>query len=105
MTATHGLSDGTVARIAEVLTRFPQVERALLFGSRAKATHRPGSDIDLALVGSQLDLQTLGRIDDGLDDLLLPYRFSLLIYGEATGSEIAAHIRRVGVPFFDKQEA
>jgi len=30
------------------------VERAILYGSRAKGTFKPGSDIDLALVGNKL---------------------------------------------------
>ncbi|WP_233093905.1 nucleotidyltransferase domain-containing protein [Azotobacter chroococcum] len=35
--------------------RFPGIEQAVLYGSRAKGNYRPGSDIELAL-----------------DDLLLP---------------------------------
>src|SRR5258708_2758451 len=105
MNSRHGLTDKTVAQIARVLARFPAVERAVLFGSRAKAMHKPGSDIDLALVGDALDWRTLGRIDNALDDLLLPYRFSLVIYGKNTDPDIAAHIQRVGVPFFEKELA
>jgi len=103
MNSRHGLTDKAVAQIAGALARFPAVERAVLFGSRAKAMHKPGSDIDLALVGDALDWRTLGRIDDALDDLLLPYRFSLLIYGKNTDPEIAAHIERVGVRFFERE--
>ena len=102
MTSKHGLTDKTVAQITGVLARFPAVERAVLFGSRAKAVHKPGSDIDLALVGDTLDWRVLGRIDDALDDLLLPYRFSLVIFGKNLDPEVAAHIHRVGVPFFER---
>jgi len=102
MNASHGLKDETVAQIARVLASFPQVERAVLFGSRAKGTHKRGSDIDLALVGSALDWRVLGRIDDALDDLLLPYQFSLIIYGEKTDPAVAAHIQRVAIPFFER---
>lgn len=60
----HGLRDGTVARIAGVLARFPEIERAILFGSRARGTHRRGSDIDLALAGDAVDWRMVGRVDD-----------------------------------------
>src|SRR6266496_4448175 len=100
MNSRHGLSDRTVAEIAGVLERFTAVERAILFGSRAKGVHRPGSDIDLALVGHALDSRDLGKIDDALDDLLLPYRFSLLIYDKDLDPAVAAHIQRVGILFF-----
>ena len=101
MKSRHGLSEKTVAQISDVLGRFPQVEKAILFGSRAKASHRPGSDIDLALVGDALDWRTVGKIDDALDDLLLPYQFSLIVYDGKTDPEVAAHIERVGILFYE----
>ena len=105
MNSKHGLDSETVARITGVLARFPEVERVILFGSRAKGTHRRGSDIDLAFVGREIDWRKLGQIDDALDDLLLPYRFSLIGLDERTDAEVAAHIRRVGVAFYDKNPA
>lgn len=102
MTAKHGLTDKTLTRIASVLARFSNVEKAVLFGSRAKGTHKPGSDIDLALVGEKLDWRTIGRIDSALEDLPLPYCFSLIIFSERTDPEVAAHIRRVGIPLFER---
>jgi len=55
------------------------------------------------LIGTNLDWRVVGKIDDALDDLLLPYRFSLVVYDEKTNFEVAAHIRRVGIPFFQRQ--
>jgi predicted nucleotidyltransferase len=100
----HGLSRQTVERIQDVLTHHPEVGRAVLFGSRAKGKAQPGSDIDLALYGQGLDWRVLGRIEDELDDLLLPYSFSLLHHEARTDSEVAAHIARVGLPFYQRQE-
>jgi len=103
MNPKHGLSERTVEQITGVLARFAGVERALLFGSRAKGTYRSGSDIDLALVGESLDWRTIGKIYDALDDLLLPHRFSLVVYDKNTDSEVGAHIARVGIPLFQRE--
>jgi hypothetical protein len=46
-----------------------------------------------------------GRIEDELDDLLLPYTFSLLRHDTRTDSEVAEHIARVGVPFYQREAA
>jgi predicted nucleotidyltransferase len=100
----HGLSQRTVERIKDVLAHFPEVGRAVLFGSRAKGTARLGSDIDLALYGEGLNWRVLGRIEDELDDMLLPYTFSLLHHNARTDSELAAHITRVGLPFYQRVE-
>ena len=101
----HGLSARTVQQIQGALARFPEVERAALFGSRAKGTAQRGSDIDLALYGKGLDWRMLGRIEDELDDLLLPYTFSLLHHHDRTDSEVAAHVARVGVAFYERERA
>lgn len=102
MSASHGIPEQTLAQVGTVLARFPAVERAILFGSRAKGTHRRGSDIDLALVGAGLDWQTIGGIETELDDLPTPYGFSLVIFDERLDADVAAHIRRVGIPVFER---
>jgi predicted nucleotidyltransferase len=101
----HGLNRQTVEHIQDVLAHFPAVRRAVLFGSRAKGTAKQGSDIDLALYGEGLDWHVLGRIKDELDNLLLPYTFSLLHHDARTDFEVAAHIARVGVPFYQHESA
>ena len=103
MNAKHGLSDQTVSKIATVLERFPAVEKAVLFGSRGKGVHKRGSDIDLALVGAGLSWRILGKVEDALDDLLLPYKFSLILYNDNTDPGVAAHIRRVGCSFYERE--
>lgn len=102
MKGNHGLSDTTVDRISGVFERFPEIHEVMLFGSRAEGTHKPGSDIDLSLVGESLDWRLVGRIHDALEDLLLPYRFSLVVLDSDTDPDIAAHIRRVGFRLFER---
>ena len=98
----HGLPESTVERIRCVLAHFPEVEKAVLYGSRAKGTHRPGSDIDLTLCGSGLGQTELARIDEELDDLLLPYKMDLSLFASLTHPELLDHIRRVGVPLYER---
>lgn len=90
-----------MAQIHRVFSRFPAVEKVFLYGSRAKGNYKRGSDIDLALFGHELD-HLVGRIDDELDDLLLPYQFDLSVFAELTHAELIDHIRRVGVVFYER---
>ena len=79
----HGLPDVVIGKICSVLSRYPQVEGAILYGSRAKGNYKHGSDIDLTLRGgADLTLNVLYRINDDLDDLLLPYTIDLSIFTE-----------------------
>ena len=94
-----GLTDSQRRAIVGVFAQFAEVQKASLYGSRALGRYRPGSDIDLTLVGP-LDLQTLNRISVALDDLLLPYVIDLSIFSQIDNDHLRAHIERVGVEFY-----
>ncbi len=101
----HGLPQTTVDRIQRVLSHYPEVEKAVLYGSRAKGTHRPGSDIDLTLCGTGVTHAVLTRVDSELDDLLLPYTIDISIMSELTHPDLLDHIQRVGVVFYERSPA
>ena len=100
---SYGLPEATIARIQGVLARFGEVEKAVLYGSRAKGNYRAGSDIDLTLYGSALSFDQLGTIASELDDLLLPYTIDLSIFEQLGHPELREHIERVGVVFYKRQ--
>lgn len=100
-----GLPDTTLATIRHILADYPAVERAILYGSRAKGNHRPGSDIDLTLMGDRLDLRTLGEIAARLEDSPIPYQVDLSLWEQLNHAKLREHIQRVGVVFFQRTSA
>jgi predicted nucleotidyltransferase len=85
------------------LAHYPQVEQAILYGSRAKGNYKRGSDIDLTLQGgADLTLTVLYHIMDELDDLLLPYQIDLSIWHLIDDLALREHIKRVGQPFYTR---
>ena len=56
---TYGLKEDTIASINEVFQRFPDVEQAILYGSRAMDRQRYNSDIDMTLIGPNLNMSIL----------------------------------------------
>ena len=99
-----GLPPMTVEKIGDVLARHPHVEKAVLYGSRAKGNYKNGSDIDLTLDGNGLGHDDLLKIMGELDDLLLPYTMDLSLFTSLTHPELIDHIRRVGVVFYEKKQ-
>ena len=105
MTERFGLKELVIENIRGVFARYPQVERAVLYGSRAKGNFENGSDIDLTLFGGEdLMRKTLHRIMDELDDLLLPYTFDLSLFSQISDIDVLDHIRRIGVVFYERDE-
>jgi predicted nucleotidyltransferase len=101
----YGLPTAAIQKIHAVLQRYPQVERAILYGSRAKGNYKRASDIDLTLCGANLALRTLYKILDDLDDLLLPYTMNISIFAALDDPDLIDHIGRVGVLFYDRNTA
>ncbi len=91
-----GLPLATVAAIQGALARHPRVVRAVIFGSRAKGTYRPGSDIDLALFGADLTADDLLAINMTLDDLDMPYMLDVALFSQIEDAALRSHIERVG---------
>ena len=89
-------------KIRRVLARHPQVREAVLYGSWAQGTPKFGSDIDIALKGSELNLQILNRISRDLDDQLIPNAIDLCIYDRINDPDVLDHIQRVGKTIYSR---
>lgn len=99
-----GLKDNVIQAICDVLRQYDEVDKAILYGSRAKGNFQPASDIDLALVGPALTLSTQLRIESDLDDLLLPYKIDVAILEQIESVELLEHIGRDGVVFWERKD-
>jgi predicted nucleotidyltransferase len=97
----YGLESEDIEKINNVLRQYTEVEKAILYGSRAKGNYRPYSDIDLTLTGIDLTPQ-LYRIIDKIDDLLLPYTFDISILSDISNPGLIDHINRVGQVFYER---
>jgi nucleotidyltransferase substrate binding protein (TIGR01987 family) len=92
----YGLHAAELQKIVTVFTRYSEIEQAVLFGSRAKGNNKPYSDIDIALKGEKLDLSIKGKIENELDDLLLPYKIDMLLFQHIRNDDLLEHIQRAG---------
>ncbi len=91
-----GLAPAVIEQIIAVFKRHPEVECVILYGSRAKGTQKPGSDIDLVCKGESLTHAQINRLHHELDELLLPYTIDLANLESVSNPELRDHIRRVG---------
>ncbi|WOK05245.1 nucleotidyltransferase domain-containing protein [Imperialibacter roseus] len=98
-----GLTIEDVDSIKAVFSKYSQVEKVLLYGSRAMGNYKPASDIDLTLIGTGIDLGLQTQIEFDLDDLMLPYKFDISIYDRITTPEFISHIDRVGKVFYERK--
>lgn len=97
MITAHGLLERDLAYIHQSLRKFPEIDRAILFGSRAMGNYKSGSDVDLAIVGDSVAERVLIELNQWLNDVYpLPYKFDLLDYNAISNGNLKNHIDTFG---------
>jgi uncharacterized protein len=99
-----GLTSHEIDLIRNVFRHFKTISEVVLYGSRAKGTYRSESDIDLALIGVNDDVQA-EAVADELEELPLPYRFDVKAYGRITYGPLREHIARVGIALYRRDSS
>lgn len=97
-----GLPLIVIQQIQAVFARHPEIDKVVLYGSRAKHTYKNGSDIDLSLFGANISSAVESAIRADLDDLLIPYMIDLSICAQINNEKLTEHILRVGHIFYKK---
>ena len=95
----YGLKTSDIERIKSVFANYSEIDKVILYGSRAKGNYQNSSDIDLSIVGD-IDLDKILKIETILVDLLLPYHIALCVLKKIENSDLLDHINRVGVVFY-----
>ena len=96
-----GFQTGDLEVIMKTLSGFAELEKAAVFGSRAKGNYKPGSDVDIAIYTANPALAS--KISYLLnEESLLPYKFDVVDYHTITHPDLTDHINRVGIVFYQK---
>ncbi len=92
-----GLTQTDIGRITAAIKQFPEIDDALIFGSRAKGSYKKASDVDLAIKGRAVTGETIKRLSFLLnEELPLPYFFDVVHYETLENRQLIEHIDRLG---------
>ena len=100
---TYGLSASQLNEIIQFITTYPDVEEAVLFGSRTLGTYKPASDVDIALKGEAVTASLAARLKfDIEEDTYLPYFFDFVAYSTITHPVLREHIDNKGILIYKR---
>ena len=88
--------------IKSILSRFEEIQKVVLFGSRSLGTFHQGSDIDLALVEGHIDELMLAKLNTLFSESSLPYKVDFVDYSRLEHPELKEHIDRVGKVLYER---
>ncbi len=98
-----GLRESDIDYIIKTIEKFPEIDKAVIFGSRAKGNYKPGSDVDIAIYGENVTFDTVVGLHAILEEKgPLPYFFDIVDYSHLKHKELKEHIDRVGKVIFLK---
>ena len=99
-----GLLEKDIENILKAISQFPEIEKLIIFGSRAMGNYKTGSDVDLAVFGKNVSDKTIKRLSDLLnEELPLPYFFDVVDYNAITNKDLKKHIDIEGKEIFPNQ--
>ncbi len=99
----YGLSEKQLNEILDTLSKYPEIEKAVLFGSRAIDTYKAASDVDIAIQGENVDMFLAAKLkDDFEEETYLPFFFDVVAYNSIKSEKLKQHIKDKGVVLYRK---
>ncbi|MFS1511059.1 nucleotidyltransferase domain-containing protein [Chengkuizengella sp. SCS-71B] len=99
----YGLVELDLEAIVNTISTFDEIEKATLFGSRAKGNHKPGSDIDIAIYGEKINMHIITKLHALLEEQShMPYFFDVIDGTHLNHNDLKDHINRVGKVIYTK---
>jgi predicted nucleotidyltransferase len=99
MSNSFGLPERTINELLEYFKIKPEIQKVIIYGSRAKGTYKNGSDIDFAIWS---DKDNTSEIATELDELQTPYMFDVTDYKTLSHENLKKNIDKEGVVFYKR---
>ena len=93
----YGLTDKELQTLQTLFAANARIDRAILYGSRAKGNYKPFSDVDIVLKGEELTRMDINRLQASIEESSLPYKFDISLFASLKTPELIGHIERVGL--------
>jgi len=99
-----GIYDKSYRIIIENIQSFPEIRKAILFGSRAMKNAKKGSDIDIAVSGGKINDKIINRLQTLLNtEAPIPYYVDIAHLENITNENLLDHIKTHGIIFYEKK--
>ena len=97
----YGMLDDELRLLQDVFAQSPNISKVVLYGSRAKGTNRPFSDVDITLMGDHVTDDDLTDVMYRLSESSLPYFCDVSIFRNLSNDALISHIKRVGQTIYE----
>ena len=96
------LEEKILKEIQNICTKHKNIEKVILFGSRAIDREKYNSDIDLAIVG-EFDFLFCERLKGEFENIATLLKFDVIDYNNITNQELINDINKYGKVIYTKK--
>lgn len=100
MKLIYGLAKEHYDDIVNILIRYPEIDKVLIYGSRAKGNAKPSSDFDLAVFAPNLDDLNFSKLWNEISNLDLIFKFDILHWDNLENEKLKHKILSEGKSFY-----
>lgn len=94
-----GIQEKSFKIIKEILEKNINIEKKVIFGSRATGKQRISSDIDIAIYGKNINFNDISRILGEIDESDIIYKVDIVHYESLNNEKLKENIKKEGVEF------
>ena len=96
-----GLIEKSYRLIIQILSKIPQIEQVIIFGSRAMGNYKKRSDVDIGIKGKSIDPQLVIKLNTLLkEEHPFPYFFDIVHFEGLNNDKLKHHIKKEGKLFY-----
>ena len=97
MENNFGLLKRDMNNVFSVFQNHKELEKAVIFGSRAMGNYKKGSDIDIAIFGNNITFRILSDLNYSLnEEIPVPYFIDVVHFEKIKNEELKNHILQEG---------
>lgn len=100
-----GISNRFIGELQDYSSKKDQIEKVVLFGSRARGDHQRSSDIDLAVCTRNSSHTGQNLIEQAIIEMSTPLKIDVVFMDRLTKEKLIFNIRKEGVAIYEQGKA
>ncbi|NKF06717.1 nucleotidyltransferase domain-containing protein [Clostridium gasigenes] len=96
------LDEKLIIELQNIFNQYIEVEKVILFGSRARGDNKYNSDIDLCLFGKNINHLTHAKVSMDIEETNTPLSFDILNFNELSKKELIENIISEGIQIYNE---
>ena len=95
------IEDKLKIELENIFKEYSEIEKVVLFGSRARQDNKYNSDIDLCLFGNQITHLIHAKVVMDIDEINTPLSFDILNFNELNKEKLIENIKNEGIVIYN----